>query len=198
MSSAQPMANTSVRHSTSSPLALKTISRRVPWMLRQIQRIQAVATQAQPMSVMKEMANRICQPFADIGAFHAAILDYWREVAAEQVIAAVEAEDHEHPLPPLLRRAFSGRLALEKAVRSWATSDPTAREAVQAIDRRRLDYIEAQLRAAGVAGEIAPARAQILYWAFIGHALADRPLPKARREAVIDELIRIASRQGTC
>ena len=136
--------------------------------------------------------------FADIGGFQTAILDYWREVAAERVIAAVEAEDHEHPLPPLLRRAFSGRLALEKAVRSWATSDPAAREAVQAIDRRRLDYIEAQLRAAGVAGEIAPARAQILYWAFIGHALADRPLPKARREVVIDELIRIASRQGTC
>ena len=29
--------------------------------------------------------------FADIGAFHAAILKHWREVAAEQIIAGVEA-----------------------------------------------------------------------------------------------------------
>src|SRR5215467_10110626 len=29
--------------------------------------------------------------FADIGAFHAAILNRWREVATEQIIAGVEA-----------------------------------------------------------------------------------------------------------
>ena len=29
--------------------------------------------------------------FADIGAYHAAILTHWREVAAEQVIAGLEA-----------------------------------------------------------------------------------------------------------
>src|SRR4249919_470483 len=29
--------------------------------------------------------------FADIGAYHAAILERWREVATEQIIAAVEA-----------------------------------------------------------------------------------------------------------
>src|SRR5882762_938840 len=42
----QPIANTMVRHSTSSPDALKVTSRRVPSMLRQIQRIHAVITQA--------------------------------------------------------------------------------------------------------------------------------------------------------
>src|SRR5882757_1221785 len=41
--------------------------------------------------------------FADIGAFHAAILRHWREVAAEQIIANVEAAaKHENPLPVLL------------------------------------------------------------------------------------------------
>ena len=62
MMNPQAIANTMVRHNTSKPLALKTISRRVPEMLRQIQRIQAVATQAQPMIVMKEIISRICQP----------------------------------------------------------------------------------------------------------------------------------------
>ena len=81
--------------------------------------------------------------FADVGAFHAAILKHWREVAAEQIIADLEAaSDSDVALPLLLRRAFGDRLSLEKAVRTWATFDPAARAAVQAIDRRRLDYVE--------------------------------------------------------
>src|SRR6266852_2722883 len=55
--------------------------------------------------------------FADIGAFHAAILKYWREVAAEQVIANLEAaSDNHNPLALLLRRVFGSKLALEHAV----------------------------------------------------------------------------------
>ena len=43
--------------------------------------------------------------FADIAAFHAAILEHWREVAAEQIIANVEAAaKHDHrPVSNLLR-----------------------------------------------------------------------------------------------
>ena len=67
--------------------------------------------------------------FADIGAFHAAILKHWREVAAEAIIADLERAS-DNPLPLLLHRAFSGKLALEKAVRSWATVDSAARAAV--------------------------------------------------------------------
>src|SRR5881398_3164768 len=81
--------------------------------------------------------------FADIAAFHAAILARWHEVAAEQIIANVEAASkNENPLALLLRRVFGGRLMLERAVRTWASVDPAARAAVQAIDRRRLSYIE--------------------------------------------------------
>ena len=42
MMKTQPMAATIVRHSNSSPVPVKTTSRRVPWMLRQIHRIIAV------------------------------------------------------------------------------------------------------------------------------------------------------------
>ena len=133
--------------------------------------------------------------FADIGAFHAAILKHWREVAAEQIIANLEATaDNDNPLQLLLRQAFGGRLALEKAVRTWATVDPGARAAVQAIDRRRLSYVEDMLRANGLSPEAARARAQILYWAFLGYAMSDKPLRRARQQAVLDELQRIASR----
>ena len=133
--------------------------------------------------------------FADIGAFHAAILKHWREVAAEQVIANLEASsDDGDPLALLLRQAFGGRLVLEKAVRSWATLDPLAQGAVQAIDRRRLNYVERLFRASGLSADVACARAQILYWAFLGFALSDKPLPRAKQAAMLDELLRMAAR----
>ena len=132
--------------------------------------------------------------FADIGAFHAAILKHWRDVAAEQIIANLEAAPDSHDrLPLLLRQAFGGKLALENAVRTWATVDPAARTAVQAIDRRRLSYVDSMLRAAGLSPGVARARAQILYWAFVGFARSDKPLPRARQQAVLDELLRMVS-----
>jgi AcrR family transcriptional regulator len=133
--------------------------------------------------------------FADIAAFHAAILDHWRDVAAEQVIVSLEAAAGDaNPLPLLLRRTFGTRLTLENAVRTWATVDPRARKAVQAIDRRRLGYVASQLRASGLSADVAQARAQVLYWAFLGFALSDRPLPKAEQALVLEELLAIVSR----
>ena len=132
--------------------------------------------------------------FADVAAFHAAILARWHEVAAEQIIANVEAaSNNEDPLALLLRRVFGERLTLERAVRTWASVDAAARAAVQAIDRRRLSYVEGLLAQAGLPAEQARARAQILYWAFLGFALSDQPLPKARQQAALDELLRIAA-----
>ena len=54
MMKAQAIANTIVRQRIPRPVPLKTISRRVPSIFRQIQRICAAATQAQPMMVMRE------------------------------------------------------------------------------------------------------------------------------------------------
>ncbi|WP_024515011.1 TetR/AcrR family transcriptional regulator [Bradyrhizobium sp. Tv2a-2] len=152
------------------------------------------ALKAEPLSkALKVSRGSFYWHFADLNAFHAAVLAHWREVAAERIIADLEsAPAGESPIRLLLRRTFSGRLALERAVRSWATSDAQARSAVQAIDRRRLDYVSMLLRDAGLPAEIAQARAQILYWAFIGYALSDKPLPKTRQEAVLDELMGMA------
>ncbi|MGJ4969288.1 MULTISPECIES: TetR/AcrR family transcriptional regulator [unclassified Bradyrhizobium] len=131
--------------------------------------------------------------FADVAGFHAALLKKWREIAAEQIITGVEANAGDQPaIAVLLRRAFNVKLTLERAVRNWAGSDPAARQAVQAIDRRRLGYVESLLAAEGLVPAIARARAQVLYWTFLGHALSDRPLPAEQLDAVIDELIRIA------
>jgi AcrR family transcriptional regulator len=132
--------------------------------------------------------------FRDVEAFHAAILRHWRDVAAERIIAELEIPAQESPLLLLLRRAFAGKLALERAVRIWANVDPAARKAVLSIDRRRLGYVKNMLKSAGHPPRVARARAQILYWAFLGYALSDKPLSAGRQAAVLDELITLSSR----
>ncbi|MBR0880347.1 AcrR family transcriptional regulator [Bradyrhizobium japonicum] len=130
--------------------------------------------------------------FADLGAFHAAILKRWREIAAEQIIADVEAADDE-PLKALLRRTFGARLDLERAVRNWAAFDAAAQDAVRAIDRRRIDYIETLLEKRGLTPAAAQARAQVLYWTFLGFALSGTPVPAARLQGLLDEILRMVS-----
>ena len=130
--------------------------------------------------------------FADLGAFHAALLKRWREIAAAQIIADVEAERGD-PLQALLRRTFSAKLDLERAVRNWAAFEPAAQAAVRAIDRRRLDYIEDMLGRRGLAPTASQARAQILYWTFLGFALSGTALPTARLEMLLDEISSMVS-----
>ena len=131
--------------------------------------------------------------FADIEAFHGELLRLWRDIAAERIIADVDAaSEKDNALQVLLHRVFGEQRALENAVRRWATVDPAARVAVQAIDRRRVSYVEGVLRAAGVADDDAHTRAQILYWAYLGFALSDRPLSTAQQRAVVQELLRMA------
>src|SRR5205085_8575033 len=111
----------------------------------------------------------------------------------EQIIAGVEASSaDENPLGVLLRRVFGERLAIENAVRIWASVDPVVRAAVQAIDRRRLGYIEGLMTKSGLSADAARARAQILYWAFLGFASSDQKLPNAQQAAILDEMLRIA------
>src|ERR1700744_3953184 len=78
--------------------------------------------------------------FADIAAYHIAILEHWRDVAVERIIADIEAlSPDQDALPALLNRAFGGKPPLlESAMRSWAAQDAPARAVVQAVDRGRL------------------------------------------------------------
>ena len=131
--------------------------------------------------------------FADIEAFHGELLRLWRDIAAERIIADVDAaSEKDNALQILLDRVFGEQRALENAVRRWAAVDPAARAAVQAIDRRRVSYVEGLLRAAGVADDAARTRAQILYWTYLGFALSDRALPPAQLRAVVQEMLRMA------
>ena len=121
----------------------------------------------------------------------------WRDVAVDQIVADIEASTSgNNPLPQLMLRAFSGRQRLEIAIRSWASHSALVRKALQAVDERRQLFIASWLEEAGFAPDQARARAQILYWAFIGYTLSETAPSRSRQSAILNELIRLASRDG--
>lgn len=129
--------------------------------------------------------------FTDVGAFHAAVLQRWREVAYENVIRELDGTA-QNRLEALLDRAFRADTRLERAMRSWATTDPRARTMVEAVDGRRLVYLEKLLVEAGVAPGMTPVRARLLYWAYLGFILSSAKLDEAERRRLLDELARAA------
>lgn len=164
--------------------------------LRTLARHGFTALKAEPLAkAMGVSRGSFYWHFADIGAFHIAILEHWRDVAVERIIADIEALSPDaSALPALMNRAFGGKPPLlESAMRSWAARDPVARSVVQAVDQRRLGYIEKLLKGSGLPAEVARARTQILYWAFLGFALSDKPLSRSRQAAILEELLRIIS-----
>lgn len=128
--------------------------------------------------------------FADIDAFHAAILQRWRQVALERIVSEIESLSGNR-LEALVRRAIGGRTNLEIAVRGWATAEPKVREAVDAVDRERVRYMRDLLISAGIDASAATARAHILNWTYLGYALSPGRLEKSALQQVIDELANV-------
>jgi len=125
--------------------------------------------------------------FADVAAFHAAILRRWREIALENIIEEIDGSADDR-LEALLYRAFSAAGSdTERAVRAWATADRHARAAVEAVDAERLRYLRKLLIESGVDPNLAEPRARILNWCYLGFALSpSRPDPETVQHTVAD------------
>ncbi len=129
--------------------------------------------------------------FADVSAFHAAILRRWREIALENIIDEIEGAADDR-LEALLYRAFAGDTGIERAVRAWATADTRARAAVEAVDMERIGYLRKLLIEAGVHPNAAGTRARIMNWCYLGFALSSNKLNHDSLKQVIRELSQLA------
>lgn len=151
------------------------------------------ALKADPLSkVLGVSRGSFYWHFADVGAFHAAVLQRWREVAYENVVREVEGAA-ESRLTALLDRAFRADIRLEKAVRSWATTEAKASAMIEAVDARRLKYIRDLLVEAGLTSGAASARARILYWAYLGRGLTTSLPASVEQRRILDELAGLAT-----
>jgi AcrR family transcriptional regulator len=127
--------------------------------------------------------------FSDLGTFHARVIEHWREMATEAIIADLERCDSaEERLNALLRRAFGHKAVLEIRMRTWADNNAEAARALSDIDRRRREYIERLLIEAGIAQPLAATRAQLLYWTYLGAALNRSKLTGERLDRIVAEL----------
>lgn len=127
--------------------------------------------------------------FTDLGAFHARVIDHWKQVATEAIIADIERyELPEERLDALLRHAFGDGAILEIRMRTWADNNANAARALRDIDRRRREYINELLVEAGIAEPPAAIRAQILYWAYLGAALSRSKLIGEQLDRIVAEL----------
>ncbi len=127
--------------------------------------------------------------FADLDAFHARVIEQWRQAATEAIISGLERhEGYEQRLDVLLRGAFGHDSLLEVRMRAWADNNAEAARVVGDIDRRRRQYIERLLMEAGIAPSLAATRAQLLYWAYLGAALSRSRLTGERLETFVAEL----------
>jgi AcrR family transcriptional regulator len=108
--------------------------------------------------------------FADVEAYHRAVLDAWEKCATGDIIAAVEAEggSAQARLHALAAIVFAQEGALERQVRAWAAHSPTAAAVQDRVDARRLGYTADLFGAAGFSSAGAALRAGFLYRALIG------------------------------
>jgi AcrR family transcriptional regulator len=127
--------------------------------------------------------------FADIADFRAQLLQSWQEQATDRVIRELEAQkDRPDRLKQLMRRAFSSKRRLDRAIRSWAAQDREVAAIVSSVDARRVAYIAKMLAAAGVEGQKAQRRAAFLYWAWLGQPLVMEPRHASITAAAMDDI----------
>lgn len=125
--------------------------------------------------------------FADVPAFHAAMLTFWEDQATTSLIEQTQ----DAPTPALKLRKLGdlatqdasefGGVRVEPAIRAWAFENKSVAHAVARVDTKRMRYLNGLL---GDLGLTNPEMAQLLYAALIGledlscrdEALSTQPL----------------------
>jgi AcrR family transcriptional regulator len=131
--------------------------------------------------------------FTDLGTFHTHVIERWKQVTTEAIIADIERhESRQKRVDALLRHAFGHGAALEIRMRAWAANNAEAARALNEVDRRRRDYMQRLLVEAGITPSLAATRTQLLYWTYLGAALSRTRLTGERLDRAVAELKYIA------
>ncbi|KAF2989260.1 TetR family transcriptional regulator (plasmid) [Methylocystis sp. MJC1] len=106
----------------------------------------------------------------DRGALLDALLEVWQSDATHAIIENVEAKggDARAKLAALFAIVAQVDGRLDRAIRGWAARDSMAADALEKIDRRRQDYLEALFLEMGFSPEASRARARLVYRALVG------------------------------
>jgi AcrR family transcriptional regulator len=127
--------------------------------------------------------------FRDLGDFHGRVIEHWKQIATERIIADIERYDvGEERLDALARHGFGHDVVLEVRMRAWADNNAEVARVLGDIDRRRREYMEQMLVEAGIPPSLAATRAQLFYWTYLGAALSRSKLTGERLDRIVAEL----------
>jgi AcrR family transcriptional regulator len=140
--------------------------------------------------------------FDGMPGYRQALLEYFEERESRDFIERANAAPEPAGEPRLrhivadVMAAEGGRPRLENAVRSWASSDPVAREFVDRIDHARVDFLREQFEAMNLEQQAAADYARIAHLMSIGAAHTLPPLAPAEIVRLWDRLLAAASSAG--
>lgn len=141
--------------------------------------------------------------FKDLAALRAAMVDHWRRIATQDVIASMTSSE----LAPrelfirFIEKILSGPAQdyggpmTEAAIRHWAAGEEAVQTVVRNADTERLAFLTLQMRGAGLSGPEARSRASLIYATLVGlKQLAGEPtLPRMDVAGFVDAMLRPAS-----
>jgi len=149
------------------------------------------ALKAQPLSKKLNVTRgSFYHHFDSLEEFHRHVIAHWSNRTSGQV--SLRAKGIGEPLEALtflLQTTLRSGGDLERAVRSWSTMAPIVAEAVDKVDRERIDIAETLLRDAGVPADVAEVRAKLLYWAAIGRLMLPHPQNNVLSDAEISDVV---------
>jgi AcrR family transcriptional regulator len=124
--------------------------------------------------------------FDDVPGYRQALLDFWHDLTAKLPAAPLEKTEAVAQLHAMMRDGFGGDAATEAAMRSWATTDPSAKAKLAALDQARLGHLTAVLRELGVTN---PDIAVTLYSAKVGMGLVSDEVADAAALTTLVDLV---------
>ncbi|MHC5012105.1 MAG: TetR/AcrR family transcriptional regulator [Planctomycetota bacterium] len=125
--------------------------------------------------------------FEDLADFKRQLLAHWRAEVTDRYIrdALASAEDPSAQLLNLMSALDESRVArYEAVVRAWAQHERGAREAVEAVDRTRLDFLHTLFRKLGFRGVERELRARLFLHYQLSEPLVLVQSSPARRRAL--------------
>ena len=131
--------------------------------------------------------------FKDVPTLKLQMLRYWAEQAPARIISTIDAHiaSPRQRLRLLLIHIADGEAGryggkdLDAAIRDWARHDAAAREVLEAVDARRLDYVAGLFRDCGIEAKTSEIQARLLYGALIGTRQLAAPSPSNLREELL-------------
>lgn len=133
--------------------------------------------------------------FKNLADFHTGVLERWQELTVTLPISDVEASpaNNGSRIEALVQLAAGDSLHVERAVRAWAESNDSVKNAVKRVDQMRVAYLQQSLIEVGLSEEKASARAYLIYYAFLGQMIFYEKISADKRQSIIEELVRLTT-----